>query len=67
MLHVLIAEAQARFDVATRELKQGALNFDVGDDELLELREKARKLHEELAALDRKLLKKGFFSFLKFW
>ena len=67
MLHALIAEAQARFDAATRELKQAALNFDVADEELLELREKARKLHEELAALDLKLLKKGFFSFLKFW
>lgn len=67
MLHALIAEAQTRFDAAMRELKQAALNFDVADDELLELREKARKLHEELAALDRKLLKKGFFSFLKFW
>ena len=67
MLHALIAEAQARFDAAKRELKQAALNFEIADDELLELREKARKFHEELAALDRKLLKKGFFSFLKFW
>jgi hypothetical protein len=50
MLHALIADAQARFNVATRELKQSALNFDITDEQLIESRDNARKIHEELSA-----------------
>jgi hypothetical protein len=67
MLHALIADAQARLDNARRELRLAAINFDVSDEQLLELRANARKIYEELAALDRKKLKKGLFSFLKLW
>lgn len=67
MLHGLIADAQVRLDAARRELKAAALDFDVPDDKLIEMRGVARQTYEELAALDQKLLKKGFFSFLKFW
>jgi len=67
MLHALIADAQARFNAATRELKQSALNFDITDEQLIELRDNARKIHEELSALDKKLLKKSFLSLFKFW
>ncbi len=64
MLHALIADAQARLDDVRRQLRLAAINFDVPDDELLELRAKARDIYNELAALDRKKLKKGLFSFL---
>ncbi|WP_457797021.1 hypothetical protein [Methylocystis sp. S23] len=67
MLHALIADAQARLDNARRELRLAAINFDVSDEQLLELRANARKIYDELAALDRKKLKKGLFSFLKLW
>lgn len=67
MLHALIADAQARLDEARRQLRLAAINFDVSDEELLELRANARKVYEELAALDRKFLRKGLFGFLKFW
>jgi hypothetical protein len=66
MLHALIADAQKRLDHARRELRLAAVNFEVPDEQLLELRVNARKIYEELAALDAKKLKKGFFSFLKF-
>ncbi|RTL86178.1 MAG: hypothetical protein EKK29_10395 [Hyphomicrobiales bacterium] len=65
MLHALIADAQARLDEARRQLRLAAMNFDVPDEELLELRAKARNVYNELAALDRKKLKKGLFGFLK--
>jgi hypothetical protein len=64
MLHALIADAQARLDEARRQLRLAALNFDVPDEELLELRAKARTVYNELAELDRKKLKRGLFSFL---
>jgi hypothetical protein len=67
MLHALIADAQARLDDARRQLRLAAINFDVPDDELLELRAKARNVYNELANLDRKKLKGGLLSFLKFW
>ena len=57
MLHALIADAQARLDDARRQLRLAAINFDVPDDELLELRAKARTVYNELANLDRKKLK----------
>jgi hypothetical protein len=66
MLHALIADAQARLNTARRDLRHAAINFDIPDEELLELRARARKVYDELAELDRKKLKKGFFSFLKF-
>jgi hypothetical protein len=67
MLHALIADAQARLDHARRELRLAAINFDVPDEQLLELRANARRIYDELAALDRKKLKKGLFNFLKLW
>lgn len=67
MLHALIADAQVRLDNARRELRLAAVNLDVPDEELLELRAKARNVYNELAALDRKKLKKGLLSFLKVW
>lgn len=67
MLHALIADAQARLDEARRQLRLAAINFDVPDEQVLELRANARRIYEELAALDRKKLDKGLFGFLKFW
>lgn len=67
MLHALIADAQRRLDEARRELRLAAINFDVPDEQLLELRANARKVYEELAALDQKKLKKGLLGSLKFW
>ena len=65
MLHAYIADAQARLNTARRELRHAASNFDIPDEELIELRNNARKIYNELAELDRKKLKKGLFSFLK--
>lgn len=67
MLHALIADAQTRLDEARRQLRLAAINFEVPDDELLALRADARKIYDELAALDRKKLKKGLLSLFKFW
>lgn len=68
MLHALIAEAQRKLDAARRELKSAAINFDVPDEALLELRAEARKVYEELSALDQKMIRKqGFLGFLRFW
>jgi hypothetical protein len=67
MLHALIADAQRRLDEARRELRLAAINFDVPDEQLLELRANARKVYAELAALDQKKLKKGLLGSLKFW
>jgi hypothetical protein len=68
MLHALIAEAQKKLDAARRELKNAAINFDVSDDELLQIRANARRIYDELKALDeQKLNRKGLFGFLKFW
>ncbi|MDP3555235.1 hypothetical protein [Methylocystis sp.] len=67
MLNALIADAQARLDQARRELKSAVLDFDVSDDTLLELRASARRVYDELSALDRKKLKRGFLGFLKVW
>jgi hypothetical protein len=66
MLHALIADAQARLNTARRELRHAAVNFDIPDEQLIELRNKAREIYVELSQLDRKKLKKGLFSFLKF-
>ncbi|MGJ0509285.1 MAG: hypothetical protein ACR652_19615 [Methylocystis sp.] len=67
MLHALIADAQARLDDARRQLRLAAINFDVPDEELLELRARARNIYNELAGLDRKKLKGSLFGFLKIW
>lgn len=68
MLHALIAEAQKKLDAARRELKNSAINFDVADEELLQIRANARRIYDELKALDeKKLSRKGLFGFLKFW
>jgi len=66
-LNSLIADAQARLDQARRELKSAAVDFDVSDESLLEMRAAARRVYDELGALDRRKLKGGLFGFLKFW
>ncbi len=59
--------AQNRLDAARRELKAAAIDFDVPDEKLLELRANARAADQEMRALDAKLLKKGPLSLIKFW
>lgn len=66
-LNSLIADAQARLDQSRRELKSAVLDFDVSDESLLEMRAAARRVYDELGALDRKKLRGGLFGFLKFW
>ncbi|MBM3562873.1 MAG: hypothetical protein FJX16_11185 [Alphaproteobacteria bacterium] len=66
-LNALIADAQARLDQARRELKSAVVDFDVPDEKLLEIRAAARRVYDELSALDRRKLKGGLFGFLKFW
>jgi hypothetical protein len=68
MLHARIAEAQSKLDAARRELKHAAINFDVSDEELLEVRANARRIYDQLKILDaKKLSRQGLFGFLKFW
>lgn len=66
MLHALIAEAQRKLDVARRELRSAVMDFDVSDEQILEMRANARRVYDELAELDRKKLKRGLFAFLGF-
>lgn len=66
-LNSLIADAQERLDRSRRKLKSAILDFDVSDENLLEMRAAARRVYDELSALDRKKLKRGLFGFLKFW
>jgi hypothetical protein len=66
-LNLLIADAQARLDQARRELKSAVLDFDVSDENLLEMRSAAHRVYDELKALDRRKLKGGLFGFLRFW
>jgi hypothetical protein len=63
----IVTFAQERLDAARREIKAAVIDFDVSDEKLLELRANARAAHEELRAMDAKLLKKGILSLFKFW
>ena len=59
--------AQSQLDASRRELKAAAIDFDVPDEKLLELRANARAADQDMRALDAKLLKKGPLSLIKFW
>jgi hypothetical protein len=63
----IVVFAQQRLDAARREIKAAVIDFDVPDEKLLELRANARKAHEDLRAMDAKLLKQGVLSLFKFW
>lgn len=63
----LVAFLQAKLDESRRELKAAAIDFDIPDDKLLELRENARRVFFELKEQDRQAAKKGLFAALKFW
>jgi hypothetical protein len=63
----LIAFLQSKLDDARKELRAAAVNFDIPDDRLLELREIARHAYLELKEQDRFAARKGFFASLKFW
>jgi hypothetical protein len=56
----LIEFAQAQLDEARRALRTAAVDFDVPDEKVLELRAVARRAYEDLAELDRRAAKKGF-------
>ena len=63
----IVTFAQDRLDAARREIKAAVIDFDVSDEKLLELRANARAAHDELRAIDAKLLRKGVLSVFKFW
>jgi hypothetical protein len=63
----LIALLQSKLDEARKELRIAAVNFDVPDDKLLELRDSARHIYLELKEQDRLVTRKGFFDSFKFW
>ncbi|ATQ69922.1 MULTISPECIES: hypothetical protein [Methylosinus] len=63
----LIALLQSKLDEARKDLRIAAVNFDVPDDKLLELRETARHFYLELKEQDRLVARKGFFDSFKFW
>lgn len=63
----LIAFLQTKLDDARRELKAAAIDFEVSDQTLLELRENARRVFLELREQDQLAAKKGLLAGLKFW
>ena len=62
-----VAFSQQKLHDARRALRDAADDFEVSDEKVLELREKARRAFEELKELDRQAAKSGLFGFLKFW
>jgi hypothetical protein len=62
-----VAFSQQKLHEARRALRDAVDDFDVPDEKVLELREKARRAFEELRELDRQAAKRGLFGFLKFW
>jgi hypothetical protein len=62
-----LVEAQARCDEAGRQLQDAVLDFNVPDEKVLEIREKARRAFQEIAMWERQAAKKHLLSFLKFW
>jgi hypothetical protein len=63
----LIALLQEKLDAARRELRSAAVDFDISDEELLELRASARRIFSELKEQDRLAAQKGLLAALKFW
>jgi hypothetical protein len=63
----LIAFLQSKLDQARTELRSAAVDFDISDEKLLELRETARRIFFELKEQDNFVARKGFFESLKFW
>lgn len=63
----LIALLQEKLDAARRELRSAAVDFEVSDEQLLDLRASARQLLLELKEQDRRAAQKGLLAALKFW
>lgn len=63
----IVTYAQSRLDAARKEVRAAAIDFDISDEKLLELRAEAREAYEELRKLDQQTLKKGLLASLKFW
>jgi len=65
----MVTFAQARLDAARKEVRAAAIDFDISDERLLELRANLREADVELRKLDEKLLGKkgGLLGALKFW
>jgi hypothetical protein len=60
----LIAFAQAKLDETRRQARDAVVDFSIPDETVLELRKEARRAYEELKEFDRRVAKKGLFSFL---
>jgi DNA repair ATPase RecN len=56
LIHAQIAECQCQLDQARRELKTIVENIEVDDQELIEARERMRKIFQELKNLDTLML-----------
>ncbi len=63
----LIAFLQSKLDEARRDLKAAAIDFEIPDEKILELRANARRVFFELKEQDRQAVRKGLFASLKFW
>jgi hypothetical protein len=63
----LIAFLQSQLDDARKELRRAAIDFDVSDEQLLALRESARRTYLELKAQDQLAARRGLLASLKFW
>jgi hypothetical protein len=62
----LVAIAQARLDELRRKLRVAVIDFDVSDEDVLELRQESRLAYDELKEINRKAEKKGILGFLGF-
>ncbi|WP_018264604.1 MULTISPECIES: hypothetical protein [Methylosinus] len=63
----LIALLQEKLDSARRELRSASVDFDISDEQLLDLRASARQIFLELKEQDRQVAQKGLLAALKFW
>jgi hypothetical protein len=61
--NMLIASAQTRLDDARRKVKQAVIDFSIADEDILEMRNEARRAYDDLRTVELRA-KKGFFSFL---
>jgi hypothetical protein len=57
--NALVALAQQKLDEARRALHGAVEDFNIPDDEVLELRKNAQRAFEELKEFDRQAAKKG--------
>jgi hypothetical protein len=59
----LLDHVKSQLELLRGELRGAIIDFTVPDEKVLELRKDARRLLDDLKALERKAAKKGLFGF----